>query len=144
MYVAKLIDMWEGDGGGPAQYGSAGFDVVQALALLGPEARPARDKLFKAIEDEKTALGTRNYAVQALSQLGDDAAVIVPRMIAHVEGARKGGVHSEVRRSSVEVLGALGPKAKEAVPLLRRLAESDDDSLADAAAAALERIEAKK
>jgi HEAT repeat protein len=45
------------------------------------------------------------------------------------------------RVNAAEALGLLGPKAKAAIPVLRRLCEHEDDRLAAAATRALERIE---
>jgi HEAT repeat protein len=42
------------------------------------------------------------------------------------------------------VLGHIGPAAKDALPLIRKLADDADDRLRDAARKAVERIEGKR
>jgi HEAT repeat protein len=117
------------------------LDVADALKLLGPEARPARDLLLEALLDEETAWGCHQRAAHAVGQLHDDADVIVPRLIALMD--QPADVSTRRNRNcqhAFEALRLLGPGAKAAVPRLRALA-ADDVALADEVARTLEKIE---
>jgi len=116
------------------------YDVAQAFELLGAEARPARDLLLAAVEDEKTLPGTQGHAARALGHLREDAGVIVPRLAAILRRPSDGTAMDWAREHAAEALGMLGPAAKGAVPDLRRLLDGGGDALAEAAARALEKI----
>jgi HEAT repeat protein len=142
--VAFMIEMWKEDKDDEGPFSSqARFDIAQALERLGPEVRPARDLLLEALPNI-SALGTLSHVAATLGNLGDDANVIVPKMLTLVERKLEPG--SRLRwnqEAAIEVLGALGPKAKAAAPALRKLLDSNEFGIADAAAKALEKIEAK-
>lgn len=138
--VAKLVELLKED----EEEDFGNMYVLEALALFGPEARPARDLLIAAVASEKIYPGPRKYAVQALGQLTEDAAVIVPKMIGLLDQPGEGFARSDRCGAAAEVLGALGPKAKDALPQLRRLAADPDRMIAEAAEAAIERITRKE
>jgi HEAT repeat protein len=138
--VAKLVELLKEDPEGPGR----NMDALEVLSLFGPDARPARDLLIAAVASEKTNPGPRKYAAQALGQLSEDAAVIVPKMIGVLEQPGEGFTHFTRCCAVAEVLGALGPKANDALPHLRRLAADPDRSIAEAADAAIERITRKE
>ena len=140
--VALLIELWNEERG-PFGSDLARYDVAQALELLGAEAAPARDLLLKAVLDEKTAAGTRAHAARALGHLPGDADVIVPKLVKLLGRKAEGYRRKDNCRDACEALGLLGPKAKAAVPALRRLLEDDENEVAEMAARALEKIEAK-
>jgi HEAT repeat protein len=50
-------------------------------------------------------------------------------------------VKSYIRQFAVKTLGRMGPAAKEAIPALKKVAESDDDWDVREAAAALKKIQ---
>src|SRR5262249_6594557 len=105
--------------------GSARMDVMEALDLLGPEARPARDLLLEAVTSEQTLPGPRRYAARALGHLYDDAEVIVPKLIELLEKTAEGYQRVMNCEYAAEALGMLGPRAKAALPHLRHLLEDD-------------------
>jgi HEAT repeat protein len=137
-----LVSLWRSELEAGSAFAST--DIAQALALLGADARPARDLLLAAVlEDRMPPL--QYQAAQALGHLPEEADVIVPKLVSLTE--RK--TNNELQRSSncvlvARCLGQLGPAAKAAIPRLRQLADDDDNDIADAAAAALTRIEGKK
>jgi HEAT repeat protein len=145
-YVAQVLELWDSDGGRPVDSSSAESYVVEALALLGPDARAARDRLLTALENEKALPGIRKTAAEALRKMsGEDAAVLVPKSIALLERRTNGDKRDDMCHAVIELLGALGPKARDAVPHLQRIAENDEqNSVADAAAAALEKLTGKE
>jgi hypothetical protein len=104
-----------------------------ALGQVGPAARSATGALAAVLQtpDEPTAL--RERAGQSLTQIGPDA---VADLVKVVEGKDWAG-----RLMALEALGALGPRAKAALPALRALGRGDDVLLARAAAMAVRHIE---
>jgi HEAT repeat protein len=145
--VAVLMELWKADRGndslrsGPAS--SVRYYIAQALELLGADARPARDLLLEAVLDEHTPLGTRSHVARALGQLQDDVDAIVPKLIGLVERKAEPYARVENCEQACEALGLLGPKAKAAIPYLRRLLDEDENRIVDAATRALEKIETK-
>ncbi len=145
-------------------------DVIVALALIGPEAKPASTKLMALLEDpdaaarpaaafalgkigekraipllERTAKVPGNPRLQlacahALITLDPKnekyITLAVPRFM--------NGLDSElplVRREVAEALGAIGTKAKSAVPkLTERLQKDEDESVRDQILATLAEI----
>ena len=137
--VADLIDLWEVDD--PDEpFGSVRYDVAQALELLGPDARPARGILLEAVMDKKTSAGTRLHAARALGGLRDDAELIVPKMVELLGRPAKGLDRVYDCQAAAEALGLLGPKARAAVPALRKVLDDDENEAVDAARRALEKI----
>jgi HEAT repeat protein len=140
-----LVALWKEDRGtdGPLS-GLTRFDLAQAFELLGAEARPARDLLLAALLDEKTPLGTHQCVARALGRLSDDSETVVPKLIELLERKGEGFDRAERCQHAADALGLLGPKARAAVPCLRRLLDDDDDdAVAVAAERALEKIEGK-
>src|SRR5262249_51563094 len=81
-----LIDIWKEESDEKERAGaSEHFHIAEALDLLGEDARPARDLLLEALLNEKTKPGTRKYVVGALGHLGNDADVIVPKILTLLE-----------------------------------------------------------
>ena len=119
------------------------YDAAQALELLGTAAQPARDLLLEALMDKKLPAGTHLRVCCALGQLRDDAGAIVPRLMAHIQEPAPAARWHYQREHAIEALGLLGPKATAALPLLRVLHNDENDAVAEAAAKAIEKIEAK-
>jgi HEAT repeat protein len=143
-YVPMLVEWWKKDGVEERLgVGSLRFDLAGAFELLGAEARPARDLLLEAALDAKVLPGTRTRVAHALGHLGDDAEIIVPKMVELLGRPLQGFDRAEMYVAALETLSLLGPKAKEAAPAVRRALDDDDNSIAEAAARALERIEGK-
>jgi HEAT repeat protein len=137
--VTDLIDLWNDDQD-ESPFDSVRFDVADALALLGKHAGPARDILLEAITDERHPSGTRHHAARALGSLGDDAAVIVPKLIELIGRPTKGLDRVDNCTCAAEALGLLGTKAKVAVPHLRKLLDDDESQVVEAALRALAKI----
>ncbi len=93
--------------------------VVRGLAAVGLRnagnaAAPARDQLLSRLQDDD--VGVRMVATQALGRLQD------PSLLdALVAAGREPGQHVHVLRAVADALGALGPAAKPALPLLTDL-----------------------
>lgn len=139
--VPMLLELWKEDDGEP--FRSARYDIAQALGLLGNQARPARDLLLEAVLDVKTPLGVREQVARTLGQMSEDAEVIVPKLVGLLE-EKSEGVHRVWNcEMAIEALSRLGPKAKAAVPVLRKLLDDEENKIADAAAKALKSIEGK-
>jgi HEAT repeat protein len=141
-YVSLLTEIWEDSDEGPLT-GTLRYDVAQAFASLGADARPARDILLQALLNEKTSIGTHEHVARALSQLTEDADVIVPKLLALLDRSGDSYTRHTQARHAMDALGYLGVKAKTAVARLRLLLEDDDNEIADAASRALARIEMK-
>jgi len=143
-YVAVLVELWKANPDDEYSLAnSVRYEVAQALELLGAEARPARAMLLEALSSDKTPPGTQMYVARALGHLADDAEVIVPKLLELLD--RKGEGYARVANCmpAIQSLGMLGPRAKAAIPRLRQLAQDNEDEIADAAAWALGKIEAK-
>jgi HEAT repeat protein len=141
--VAFIIDLWEEEGLGRSPgSGLVRYDAAQAFELLGRDARPARDLLLDALLDDRTPTGSRLHIARAIGQMRDDANMIVPKLIALTERPTKGFERASGCRCAAEALGLLGPKAKSAIPHLRKLLQEDDE-VVEAALRALEKIESK-
>ena len=94
--------------------------------VLGPDARPARDALLVAATNLKTPAGTRLHTARALGNLRDDAEMIVPKMIELLGRPAKGLNRVSDCEAAAATLEGLGPKAKAAVPALRKVLDDDD------------------
>lgn len=143
-HVSLLIELWKKDqSDGLALFVSVRCEVAQALELLGPEARPARDILLEGLLDDKAASNTHLYAARTLGNLHEDAEVIVPKLVELLERKAEGDLRIRNCLHAAEALGTLGPKAKAAIPYLRRLLDDEENEIVDAAVRALERITVK-
>jgi HEAT repeat protein/beta-lactamase regulating signal transducer with metallopeptidase domain len=112
--------------------------AIQALRAIKPEAKAVLPALIRAVQepnrgakpDTTSLAGTENQpgggveeeAVQAIGELGPDAADAVPVLIGTLIRYLK--VRDESRaRLTIAALGRIGPSARAAVPLLRELAD---------------------
>jgi HEAT repeat protein len=93
--------------------------------------------------DEKTPSFVRADLARALAVLEGDTAMIVRKLLGILERKTDSATQKRDRRYFIESLGLLGPKAKTAVPTLRKFVDDDDDSVGEAAVWALEQIESK-
>ena len=93
--------------------------VVRGLAAIGlrnagKAAAPARAQLLLRVRDDD--VGVRMVATQALGRLED------PSLLeAFIAAGKEPGQHTHVLRAVADALGALGPAARPAMPLLRDL-----------------------
>jgi hypothetical protein len=96
--------------------------VVRGLAALalrdiGPKALPALATLIARLKDED--VNVRMMTAQAIGRHGAQAARAVDAL---VEACRQQSEHVHVQRSLADALGAIGPQAKAALPVLADLA----------------------
>jgi HEAT repeat protein len=146
-HVAFLMELWIEDGElRHNRLGSLKSRIAKALELLGRDSRPARDLLLEVIREEKTNFGMRDItgALGALGQLSEDAEIIAPKLGALIEKSAKDRNKKEICQAAALALLALGPRAREAVPQLRRLLVHEDDQVAGDAARALEKLEPRR
>jgi HEAT repeat protein len=143
-HLPLLLELWGEDRAEARRFmDSVDFDLAQAFELLGAEARPALDLLLRALLDEKTAPGTHQHVARALGQFHDDAEKIVPGLITLLQRDAKRYDRIRNCQHAAEALGLLGPKARAAVPHLRKLLDDEEDEIVEAALRALEKIEGK-
>jgi HEAT repeat protein len=83
---------------------------------MGTRAQPALPALAKALRDPDT--GVRMVAADAIARQGHSALAVLDALIA--AGAVP-GEHAHVQRSVAIALGAIGPDAAPALPMLREL-----------------------
>lgn len=143
-HLERILELRQEDSSGKGKDGvrcAVSYDVAQALELLGGEASPALDILLEALLDKKTPAGTHRHVARALGHLQKDADAIVTKLIALLERPAEGFQRQDNCEHAAEALGMLGPKAKAALPVLRRLAQDQENEIAEAAAKALEKIE---
>jgi HEAT repeat protein len=124
-------------------FGGPQFDVVQALRLLGPAARPALPLFLELLTGDDTLPGARYEAAAALGQFADESEKLIPKLLELLD--RKPPERGrEPREYAAAALGALGPNARTAIPRLEKLLEDDEPLVVEAARQALGRIEAEK
>jgi HEAT repeat protein len=117
--------------------------AARELCELGPEAKPAVPDLVRALKDND--LFVRRFAAQALGGIGPDAREAVPSLKSALKDTKKEVVEAAatalgklgssgistltdlvkdkkqdgtIRKAAIVALGAAGPEAKDAVPVL--------------------------
>lgn len=95
------------------------------LALKSKEAVPT---LISLLHD-RTGSGASHYALLILKDLGPDASLAAPGLIAIIKQARAQG-NIDTQRFVFETLGNIGPAARDAVPLLLDLLLDDTEPAA--------------
>jgi HEAT repeat protein len=94
-----------------------------ALGSIGDAARPAVPALIQALKNPAVAAS----AAQVLCHFPHDAATAVPAIVEHLastEGDRNLGY---ARGQVIQSLGALGPSAQPAVPMLVRILRNNEE-----------------
>jgi len=89
-----------------------------ALRDLGPSGEPVMQDLISALSDPDE--NVRIAAADAIATKGPTAIVAIPAL---VRACQVKGEEVHVQRSLVSALGAIGPPAREALPVLRELAQ---------------------
>jgi WD40 repeat protein len=113
------------------------FGAVDVCWHFGAQAKDAVPALARALKDLKVdGLDSRSFVVETLGRIGPDAALALPALLDIIRDRKE---PAALRAAAVHVLPKLGPKAKEAIPLLRTLAERDK-AVVDAAKQALREI----
>jgi HEAT repeat protein len=100
-------------------------NVLEILAAMGPAAKPALGDLVAALGDADP--NSRGDAAVAIASLGADGAEAVPQLEKMLANAS--AVEGE-RYAAAYALGRIGPAAAAATPVLRELAQSQDEMLA--------------
>jgi HEAT repeat protein len=117
-------------------------EAALALGKIGPAAKAALPDLRRALKDEK--MNTRVSAAVALWWLEGKAKEPLPVLIEALQGRGKKGcepVESGTIKLITTTLGEMGPKAREAIPLLMPLLKDREWSIRRAAADALKKID---
>jgi HEAT repeat protein len=117
--------------------------AANALGELGPRARQAIPALIDLLRDTEGWVIWR--AADALAKMEASANGAVPALCALLQSPSAGSSHSGynryIRAAAVKALGAIGPAAQAAVPVLLALRKGSDRALREAVASALTAIE---
>jgi HEAT repeat protein len=111
-------------------------EAALTLAMIGPKAAPAVDKLTATLNDADPSV--RNAALAALAAIGPAATGALPAVMPLLTAAEPA-----VRYSAIFVVGKIGPSAKPAIPLLEKNLQEPDPFLQTASAWALVYIDPK-
>jgi HEAT repeat protein len=122
-------------------------EIASALGQFGSDAKSAVNALLRCLDgagkSEKMDDDVRAAAAYSLGQIGEDAARVVPVLVASVHDQDAG-----VRRQSVQALGLFGDAARDGVSLLLQLlpespddaGEQDEEALAELRSSAAEAL----
>ena len=108
-----------------------------AAVEINPENKDLKPALLKALEDKDVLV--RVSAVESLEVMEDHGDDVIAKFI---EIMKNKDADSMVRESVAHALGTLGPNAKSAIPALTELDEDEDPDIKQAAAEALDSINA--
>ena len=111
-------------------------NAIAALASLGPKA-------LAHVDDALANKGLRHYAVRLIARLGREADAAVPALIDVLGKQTNSPEDVEFTREAHFALSAIGPGAKEAIPVLVKALASNDEEVAASAAYALGKIGAE-
>src|SRR5262249_52315708 len=114
--------------------------AIDALGAIGPAAKAAAPVLIVELTRFVRCSSNPAHAAAALQKIGPDA---VPALVEALRPAAGEEAYSLHRRRYLvaNILGKMGPGAREAVPALRELLVEKDESLRTAVAQALKAIE---
>jgi HEAT repeat protein len=85
---------------------------AQALGAIGEDARSALPALEKVIKDGKEKKEVQEAAVLAVSKMGSGSVELLAKIVKDLD------YDIALRRRAAEGLGAIGPDAKDALPVL--------------------------
>jgi HEAT repeat protein len=105
--------------------------ALEGLALMGPEAKPALDKVVQLMEDRTK--NARHYAAYTHWKITGDPDPAV-KLLSQLSGTINFGVES------IDILGKMGPAARDAVPTLIKRLEDEEPAPREAAVWALAEI----
>lgn len=106
--------------------------TLHAMVQLDKKNPKVIEALVEALDEPNLA----HYALSYLQQLGVDAAPAVPRLIKNLESEN----NLNIRLQAANTLGAIGPKAQSALPVLNKLSETTDGALKTTVDNAIRRI----
>ncbi len=116
--------------------------AVGAIRRIAPKSEPAVRLVVKLVDDPNRL--TRLSAVMALERMKPNCAVAVPALVRALRDSDVGPIYSSqtitVRGYAAQVLGELGPEARDALPELRKVLDTVDPYARHQAAMALWRI----
>ncbi|MGE5192969.1 MAG: HEAT repeat domain-containing protein [Deltaproteobacteria bacterium] len=112
-------------------------EAAATLALLGPKAAPAVEKLATMLADPDPAI--RSDALSALASIGPASAPALPQVLPQLSAPE-----IPVRCAASYAVGKIGSAAKGAVPLLERNLQERDDVLQIASAWALVHVDSRR
>lgn len=114
--------------------------VVYALGKIGSGASAAEPKLSELLKSKDPSLAIASAWAITQIQPGSPASAgkALPVLIAGL-----GDPYPESRQAAVQALGSLGPLAKSALPALQKLASDEDAVVREAAAMAVQQIQAQ-
>ena len=108
--------------------------VARAICKVADDPQPVLEVLIEFLEHGNQVF--RNAAAEGLRDLGSKSA---PATAALIVAANDPFIW--VRLKAIETLGLIGPEASEAIPVLKDIAASEDDTVAHTAQLALESID---
>ena len=106
--------------------------VVASELGIPPEAAPV-----VLAEFDRELRFTLTPAIRAIGVLGARGAPAVPKLVAILEGKRRSQPilvfleRTNPHLESIRTLGRLGPLARDAIPVLKKIAEQDPKHLSD-------------
>ncbi|MCA9122104.1 MAG: HEAT repeat domain-containing protein [Planctomycetaceae bacterium] len=111
-------------------------NAIAALASLGPKA-------LGHVDDALSNKALRHYAIRLIARLGREADVAVPALVASLGDQTDSPEDLEFVREAHFALSAIGPGAKDAIPVLVKGLASTNEGAAASAAYALGKIGAE-
>lgn len=111
-------------------------NAAPALGAVGAAARDAVPDLLASLKTSDNQPYIDYPVVEALGKIGHDAARVVPALQALLNEKEE-----QLQLHAIRALGRFGTDARTAVPALRPFLDSDSTELAEAAAAAILKIE---
>lgn len=117
--------------------------ALAALGLFGREARAVAPRLIELLQDEHSSLITRLGCLEALSQIGSAAPDGIAAIWRELDRGLLPDASPDDRQSALgaaEALGAIGPDAAAAVPILLHAVESEEPAFRQESIRSLGRI----
>src|SRR5262249_9501155 len=112
-------------------------EAAATLAMLGPKAAPAVQKLGATLGDPDPAI--RSDALSALASIGPASVAALPQIEAQLSGHEV-----PVRYAASYAVGKIGSGAKAAIPVLEKNLQERDDFLQIASAWALVHVDPQR
>jgi HEAT repeat protein len=112
------------------------YRAVKAISKIGANAA-AVPALAQALQEDNSEIVY--YAAKSLEELGADAKPAVPSLIKALQDKR----HQKSHYYVLKTLKNVGPDAADAIPAVKAVLQDSDQSVREAAASALRKIEKK-
>lgn len=111
------------------------YRAAKSLAKLDDAAAPAIESLAQALADQENEDRMRYYVAKSIYKLGDRRVEAIHQLIGALHDK-----HADVRCYAAKALGKIGQPAETAMPALRKLSQSGEAQLREAATSAIEKI----